>query len=150
MKLLKWGVVFLSSFFISFILIQTFSQDAFKELAPGRIIKFTTPSIPIYWYIIGSFLTGLCVGLIVAFYNFITSTSTSFRKSRRIKELEKDVDYLSDQNKEPSDDEHKESEDDTAEEEEPVYEPDEDVDKTPDKETEKKKDPDEDLDSFIG
>ncbi len=97
MKLLKWGFFFLFAFTVSFILLRTFSQDVFKETVPARILGYTTPAIPIYFYIAGSFIIGLVLGLIALVYNFVTSTADTIKKSRRVKELEKEVDFLSDQ-----------------------------------------------------
>ncbi len=97
MNFLKWSLFFLVSFAISFILISTFSQDVFKEIVPARILWYATPSIPIYYYITGSFFAGLFIGLFVAVYNYFTSTANSLKKSRRIKDLEKEVDLLSEQ-----------------------------------------------------
>lgn len=97
MRIFKWALFFVFSFAVSFILIMTFSQASFKQAVPGRIFTYITPAIPIYYYILGSFLIGLLLGLFVAFYNFITSIPGSFKKSKKIKKLEKDVDFLSDQ-----------------------------------------------------
>ncbi len=97
MKLLKWGIFFIFAFVVSFIILRTFSQDVFKEAVPARLLGNETPAIPIYMYIAGAFTLGLLIGLFVAVYNFVTSASDSFKKSKRLKELEKEVDFLKDQ-----------------------------------------------------
>ncbi len=97
MKLLKWSVFFIFAFVVSFIILRTFSQDVFKEAVPARVLGNETPAIPIYIYIAGAFTLGLVIGLFVAVYNFVTGASEGFKKSKRIKELEKELDFLKDQ-----------------------------------------------------
>lgn len=97
MKLLKWGVFFVFAFVVSFIILRTFSQDVFKEAVPARILGNQTPAIPIYIYIAAAFVVGLIIGFFVVVYNFVTSASENYKKSKRIKELEKELDFLKDQ-----------------------------------------------------
>jgi hypothetical protein len=96
-KLIKWGIFFIFAFTASFILLRTFSQPIFKESAPALVLGWITPAIPLYLYIAGGFVTGLALGLIAAAYNYISSTATIYAKSKRIRELEKEVDNLSEQ-----------------------------------------------------
>ena len=97
MKLIKWGIFFLLAFLISFVLLRTFSQEAFRQTAPARILGYLTPQIPIYTFIAGAFITGLLIGLCIVVYTYITFTAEGIRKSKRINELEKQVDYFTDQ-----------------------------------------------------
>ena len=91
MKLIKWILIFILAFIASFILIITFSQPVFKETASARIVGYVTPDIPVYYYIVGAFAFGLLIGMGVAVYNFITGSAESIKKSRRIRELEREV-----------------------------------------------------------
>ena len=90
MKFLKWSLFFLFSFAVSWILIATFSQEEFSKDAPGVIFIYSTPSIPIYFYVAGAFLLGLLIGLTVALFNYISLSTKGSRKARQIKSLEKD------------------------------------------------------------
>lgn len=99
MKFLRLSIFFLISFTISFILLRTFSQEVFKAAVPARILGYSTPTIPIYFFIAGSFILGLFIGLLVAVYYFITTKAESLKKSKKIKELTKEVDFLADQQK---------------------------------------------------
>ncbi len=94
MKFLKWSLFFLFSFAVSWILISTFSQEEFSKEAPGVIFVYSTPSIPIYFYVAGAFLLGLLIGLMVAVFNYISLSSKGSRKSRKIKSLEKEITKL--------------------------------------------------------
>jgi uncharacterized membrane protein YciS (DUF1049 family) len=96
-KFVKWGLFFLLAFIVSFILLRTFSQEAFRQIAPGRVLGYRTPEIPIYYFIAGAFAIGLFIGLFIAIYNYIAFTAEGIKKSKRIKDLEKQVDFLKDQ-----------------------------------------------------
>lgn len=71
MKILKWLLLFTIAFICAWILIFTFTQEQFKELASARILTYWTPPIPIYLYVAGAFGTGLLLGLFAAFYYYI-------------------------------------------------------------------------------
>lgn len=148
MKILKWVLIFLIAFTISFILLHTFSQPVFKHKASAIILRYTAPAIPIYWYVAGSFVIGFLIGLAAVINNFITSTAGSFKKSKKIKELEKEVDFLSDQQASMTS---------PAEApphlEEPVEEPQNKVipeEEKPEEEDEKKPSDGKDINSFLG
>jgi TolA-binding protein len=96
MKFVKWGIFFAVAFVISFILLRTFSQEAFRQAAPARILGYRSPEIPIYYFIAGSFLIGLGIGLFIAIYNYITHTAENMKKSRKIKDMEKQLDTMND------------------------------------------------------
>ena len=60
MKIFKWFVVFIVAFLFAWILIFTFTQEQFKQVASARILAYWTPPIPIYFYVAGAF--GIYVG----------------------------------------------------------------------------------------
>ena len=91
MKLAQWSLFFIISFLISFILIKTFSQDVFHQSVAAKIIWFSPPAIPIYWYIGGAFASGFCIGLMVIIYNFFRHARKTFAKNKKIKELENEI-----------------------------------------------------------
>jgi uncharacterized membrane protein YciS (DUF1049 family) len=89
MKLVKWAIFFAFSFFISWIVISTFSQPPFRELAAIKIVFYPDiRAFPIYYYIGIAFCFGLSLGLTVAIYNFITLKTRSMKLGRRVRELE--------------------------------------------------------------
>ena len=94
MRLLKWTVFFIVSFFISWVVISTFSQIAFTMKAPARIIFYKTPEIPIYRFIFGAFLLGLIIGLIIAAYNFVYLKTRGMKQSRELHALQDEVSKL--------------------------------------------------------
>lgn len=147
MKVLKWVLFFLIAFTISFILLRTFSQDIFKHKASAIIIRYTAPAIPIYWYVAGSFIIGFLIGLAAVINNFITSTAGSFKKSKRIKELEKEVDFLSDPPAGITSQDESPPIEESVEEPPPEHLPEEEESEDAD---EKKSLNDKDIDSFIG
>lgn len=97
MRLVKWAIVFVFSFAVSLVVVTTFVRPAFRAPVSAGVFGYTTPAFPMYYYIVGAFLTGLAIGLLVAFYNFFSRAVDSSRKGKRIKQLEKEVDFLSDQ-----------------------------------------------------
>lgn len=148
MKILKWVLFFLIAFTISFILLRTFSQDVFKQKASAIILGYTTPEISIYYYVAGSFIIGFCIGLAAVINNFITSTAGSFKKSKKIKELEKEVDFLNDQQASMTSPVEA-----PPHLEEPVEEPQNKVipeEEKPEEEDEKEPSDDGDINSFLG
>ena len=148
MKILKWVLFFLIAFIISFILLRTFSQDVFKQEASAIIIGYTSPQIPIYYYVAGSLIVGFCIGLAAVINNFITSTAGSFKKSKKIKELEKEIDLLREQQANM-----KTPVEAPPQREESVEEPQNKFfhkEEKPEKEDEKETSNKEDIDSFLG
>ncbi len=91
MRLLKWTVFFIVSFFISWVVIATFSQVEFTMKAPARIILYTTPEIPIYWFTAGAFFLGLIIGLAVAAYNFVFLKTRGSKQSHEMRAIEDEV-----------------------------------------------------------
>lgn len=81
MRFMKWTLFFAVSFVAAWIIIFTFIQEPFQTLVPAKLLYYTTPPVPIYYYLAGSFVLGLGIGLGVAIYNFI-SLSMQLRKSR--------------------------------------------------------------------
>lgn len=88
MKLMKWLTVFAVAFFTAWILIFTFIQPPFKEVAAAHIFKWSTPSIPIYLYVAGAFGIGFGLGLVVALYNFISLQSKLHHKNKECAQIE--------------------------------------------------------------
>jgi hypothetical protein len=91
MRLLKWTAFFVVSFFISWVVIGTFSQVEFRMKAPARIIMYTTAQIPIYYFIVGAFLLGLGLGLAVAAYNFISLKARSFKTNGEARRQDEEI-----------------------------------------------------------
>lgn len=91
MKLIKWLVVFAAAFMLAWILIFTFIQEPFRELAAARILSWWTPAFPIYLYVAGAFVIGFGVGLAVAFYNYVTLQSKLHHKEKECALLEDKV-----------------------------------------------------------
>lgn len=94
MKLIKWILIFTFAFVVSFLLLRTFSQEVFKATASAHIFGYTTPEIPIYYYIAGAFGIGLGLGILIAFYNFITSRLELHAKTKQIRDLEHECETL--------------------------------------------------------
>ncbi|MBN1307402.1 MAG: DUF1049 domain-containing protein [Chitinispirillaceae bacterium] len=88
MKILKWLVVFVIAFLFAWILIFTFTQEQFKQVAAARILTYWTPAIPIYYYVAGAFGVGLILGLFAAFYYYIVLQSKVHRRTKELRELE--------------------------------------------------------------
>jgi hypothetical protein len=74
---------------VTLVAYRTLSQDIFGAAASIRILGTTGPRLPVYWFVIGAFLGGLGAGLAVAAAVYIRQSFESFKKSRRIKDLEK-------------------------------------------------------------
>lgn len=104
MKFIKLAIFFIISFLASYIILRTFSQPVFKVKASAEILGYTTPPVAVYYYIGGSFLVGLFIGLSVAVYYLITLSAKSLKKTKQIQALEKEVhslhEYTSKQEKE--------------------------------------------------
>jgi uncharacterized membrane protein YciS (DUF1049 family) len=94
LRIIKWTLFFLFSFVVSWILIITFSQEAFKAAVPVRAFMYTTKAFPIYHYIIASFVIGLILGLLVAAYYFIMLNTRLAKKGKQIKNLEQTLQEL--------------------------------------------------------
>jgi uncharacterized membrane protein YciS (DUF1049 family) len=88
MKILKWLVVFIVAFLFAWILIFTFTQEQFKQVASARILAYWTPAIPIYFYVAGAFGIGLLLGLFAAFYYYIVLQSKVHHATNELHELE--------------------------------------------------------------
>ncbi len=94
MKILKWGLFFIASFLISWILITTFSQEQFRQAVSARVFTYRTIAIPIYWYVAGAFAAGLLIGLFVAVYNYINLKHQLRKQNRVLRTLEEERDRL--------------------------------------------------------
>ncbi|MBN1983284.1 MAG: hypothetical protein JW795_17240 [Chitinivibrionales bacterium] len=91
MKFVRWAFIFGFSFFLSFVLIMTFSQQPFHQKVAARIIGLSPPAIAIYWYVGAAFIVGLGIGLMVAAYYFFVFSSQIRRQNKTIRELEEQI-----------------------------------------------------------
>jgi hypothetical protein len=91
MRTIKWVLFFFFSFAISWILIITFSQDAFKMTAPVRVLIHTTRPIPIYYYITGAFVVGLLIGLCFTVYYYIALSAKLSKQRKSVASLEEEI-----------------------------------------------------------
>jgi uncharacterized membrane protein YciS (DUF1049 family) len=94
MSLMKWIMVFVCAFCVAFVIIVTFSQEPFKQLAPAMIFTYQTKAIPIYLYVAGALILGFFAGLCVALFNYIFLKTALFKKNKKIKELEERIAIL--------------------------------------------------------
>ena len=88
MKILKWLGIFTIAFLIAWILIFTFNQDEFKEVASAKILAYTTPKIPLYFYVVGAFGVGLLLGLFATFYYYIVLQRKVHQATNELSALE--------------------------------------------------------------
>ncbi|MCX7726423.1 MAG: LapA family protein [Chitinispirillaceae bacterium] len=91
MKVLKIILIFVFAFLFSWVLIFTFTQEQFKQLASVKLISYSSPPIAVYWYVIIAFGIGLLLGLISTVYYFFTLSSKLYSKNKEIKALEEKV-----------------------------------------------------------
>jgi uncharacterized membrane protein YciS (DUF1049 family) len=94
MKVLKILFFFAISFVIAWILIFTFTQEPFRALASVQLFVRKSPEYPLYYFVLGAFLIGLVLGLLLLMYNWITLRTQLFKSSRRIRELEEQLAIL--------------------------------------------------------
>jgi len=90
MRLLKWLTVFVVAFIIAWIVIFTFIQDEFKQLASAQLLGYETPEIPVYLFVAGAFGLGFLLGLACLLVNYIALSAGIHKHKKRIKELEID------------------------------------------------------------
>ena len=88
MKVLKWGSVFVVAFAAAWVLLFTFTQEPFKEVAPVNLVFVQTPEFPMYTFAAGTFAIGLFIGFFVAAYYYIAGQAGIRSKKKDIKELE--------------------------------------------------------------
>ena len=89
MRFFSWILMFIITLFIALVLVLTFIQPEFKQLVGAQVLTYKTRPLPVYLYVIGAFALGLGLGIIQALYTFIRTRADLFRKSRRIRELER-------------------------------------------------------------
>ena len=94
MKKFKWIAIIILVISISIILFQTFNQELFTKKISLIIFVYKAPAVPIYLYIVAAFLLGLGIGLFIAVYNFFVYKSDRRSDRKKIKQLEKDMAYL--------------------------------------------------------
>lgn len=91
MKILKFILIFIFAFLFSWVLIFTFTQEQFKQLASVKLISYSSPPIAVYWYVIIAFGIGLLLGLISTIYYFFTLNMKLYSKNKEIKALEEKI-----------------------------------------------------------
>lgn len=94
MKLLKWILLFVVAFLVAWILIFTFTQPPFAQGVPAKIFTYRTPSIPVYIYVAGAFMTGLLLGCSLALYNYITGGLKVRKLSKKLRSAESELAIL--------------------------------------------------------
>ena len=62
----KQLVKILAIAFLTIALLQTFAQEAFKSVVSANLLVYRTPEYPIFYFIVGFFLLGLFIGLMMA------------------------------------------------------------------------------------
>jgi uncharacterized integral membrane protein len=91
MKFMKWVLIFVVAFMVAWILIFTFTQPPFAQGVPAKIFTYRTPSIPVYIYVAGAFITGLLLGCSLAFYYFITGSMKAHKLSKKLNAAESEL-----------------------------------------------------------
>jgi len=66
MKLTKMTIFATLVALVSIIMFTTFSQDAFTTPVSANILFYKTTPIPVLYYIAGTFIFGLIIGIVVA------------------------------------------------------------------------------------
>jgi hypothetical protein len=94
MKSLKWVIVFTIAFAFAWVTIFTFNQEPFRIQVPAKLILWQTRAIPVYFYLVGAFVSGLFIGLFIAFYNKIVFSSKLKKKIMELRIVNQDVDIL--------------------------------------------------------
>jgi uncharacterized membrane protein YciS (DUF1049 family) len=94
MRMFSWILLFVLAFFVALILVLTFIQPEFKQSVGAQILTYKTRQLPVYFYVIGAFALGLGLGIMQALYTFIRTRTEIFRKNRKIRELEGQVESL--------------------------------------------------------
>jgi uncharacterized membrane protein YciS (DUF1049 family) len=87
MRFLKAALIFLASFVVAWIIIFTFIQEPFHHPAPAKVLWYESPPFPIYYYVVGTFLVGLLIGIIMSAYYYITLSVTIAKKDRELRAL---------------------------------------------------------------
>jgi len=82
MKFFKGATVFAIAFAAAWVIIFTFIQTPFQQTVPAKLLWYQTPPYPIYYYLIGSFVLGLLIGLGAAGYSYL-ATAMQLRKQKR-------------------------------------------------------------------
>lgn len=89
MKILKGFGVFIAAFLFAWVIIFTFMQEPFKQVASARILAYRTPAIPIYFYVAGAFGAGLLLGLFFSLYCYISLQLKVRRTAGELQEVKK-------------------------------------------------------------
>lgn len=84
MKIVQFIFIFVIAFIISFLLVNTFSQEAFRVSASIKLLGYYSRAMPIYYYVAGAFILGMAIGLLILVYYFFTTTAENIRKNKKI------------------------------------------------------------------
>jgi uncharacterized membrane protein YciS (DUF1049 family) len=91
MKLL---FIFALAFVIALVVVLTFIQPAFQQKVGLQILTYQTRPFSVVYFVLGSFLIGLCIGFFTAIWSYIISRTELFKKNRHIKSLELELKTL--------------------------------------------------------
>lgn len=94
MKFVKWALIFAFIFCLSLVLIKTISQDTFNLPAQAWLFGYDVPQLPVYYYVVIAFIIGLSIGAFMAVYYYIAFNADNFKKTKRVKHLEKEAEIL--------------------------------------------------------
>jgi hypothetical protein len=88
MKMISWLFLLCCSFLVALALALTFIQPEFKNIVNVKLLFFPDSKIPMYLFILGTFIAGLGFGIATALVVFVKSKIAYVKKNKRIKELE--------------------------------------------------------------
>ena len=94
MRVIKFSVLTILVFIIAWIIFRTFQQPVFQIYAQLQIPLINNPKIAIKHLLVGSFVLGLCIGLFITVYNYLTLSLKLRKKEKSYKELSDYTDHL--------------------------------------------------------
>lgn len=94
MRVIKLSVLTILVFIIAWIIFRTFQQPVFQIYAQLQIPLINNPKIAIKHLLVGSFVLGLCIGLFITVYNYLTLSLKLRKKEKDYKELSAYTDSL--------------------------------------------------------
>ena len=94
MRVIKFSVLTILVFIIAWIIFRTFQQPVFQIYAQLQIPLINNPKIEIKHLLVGSFVLGLCIGLFITVYNYLTLSLKLRKKDKNYNELSEYTDSL--------------------------------------------------------
>ena len=85
MRTFRGVMGFAFSFAVAWVVIFTFVQEPFRASVPLQIFSYQTQSIPIYFYVLGTFVMGLLIGLastLMTYFRMVARVRKSSREAR--------------------------------------------------------------------